>query len=298
MRDVRAIALGLALTGATSALAEPIFISRQYSRCVNCHYSPTGGGLLTPYGRSLSRQELSTMGRSGSSQQAGKEEAFLYGALGSALGPVQLGINLRPAHLNFNFDGTSSNRDLFMNADLLAAYRVKDWTFYAEIGRQPRSDGAKIDSYEYWVAHRPEKGIGFRVGRFLPAYGVRLADHTAFTRAGLGLRLLRPALRARAQPHQRPRSATALGGTGPRGFDHRRRRPPRLHGHRPLPARPQPQDRPRRLRRSTATNRRSNPGPGAEASPSASPRPLGWPCGRRAISASRRVRTAPPPTPS
>lgn len=187
MRDVRVLALGLsALASSATVLAEPIFISRQYSRCVNCHYSPTGGGLLTPYGRSLSRQELSTMGRSGSSQQAGKEEAFLYGALGSALGPVQLGINVRPAHLNFNFDGTSSSHDLFMNADLLAAYRVKNWTFYAEIGRQPHSDGAKIDSYEYWVSHRPEKGIGFRVGRFLPAYGVKLADHTAFTRAGLG----------------------------------------------------------------------------------------------------------------
>ena len=188
MRDVRVLALGLsALASSATVLAEPTFISRQYTRCVTCHYSPTGGGLLTPYGRSLSRQELSTMGRSGSSQQAGKEESFLYGALGSALGPVQLGIDVRPAHLNFNFDGTSSNLDLFMNADLLAAYRVKNWTLYAEIGRQPRSDGARIDSYEYWVAHQPEKGIGFRVGRFLPAYGVKLADHTAFTRAGLGL---------------------------------------------------------------------------------------------------------------
>lgn len=186
MRSTRLLALNLLLTCfAASAHAEPTFLSRQYTRCTTCHYSPTGGGLLTPYGRSLSRQELSTTGRSGSTQ-AGKEEAFLYGALGNALGPVQVGIDVRPAHLNFDFDGTSSNLDLFMNADLLAAYRVKDWTVYAEVGRQPRPEGAKIDSYEYWVAHQPEKGIGFRVGRFLPAYGVRLADHTAFTRAGLG----------------------------------------------------------------------------------------------------------------
>jgi hypothetical protein len=187
LRRARFFPLALVLIGSMgSAQAEPIFLSRQYARCTTCHYSPTGGGLLTPYGRSLSRQELSTTGSSGSAQPVGSEEEFLFGALGDALGPVKVGIALRPAHLNFNFGGTSSNVDLFMNADLLAAYRVQQWTFYAEIGRQPRSGGAKIDSYEYWVAHQPEKGIGFRVGRFLPAYGVRLADHTAFTRTGLG----------------------------------------------------------------------------------------------------------------
>jgi hypothetical protein len=186
LRPARLLAIALALVSlAASARAEPEFLSRQYSRCTTCHYSPTGGGLLTPYGRSLSRQELSTTGRSGSTQ-GGKEETFLYGALGDALGPVQVGIDVRPAHLNFNVDGQSSNLDLFMNADLLAAYRFHEWTVYGEVGRQLRPEGAKLDSYEYWVAHQPEKGIGFRVGRFLPAYGVHLADHTAFTRAGLG----------------------------------------------------------------------------------------------------------------
>ena len=171
---------------AGSAEAEPIFLSRQYARCTTCHYSPTGGGLLTPYGRSLSRQELSTTGSSGSAQPAGNEEEFLFGALGDALGAVQLGIEMRPSHLDFTFGDTSSSRNLFMAADLLAAYRVKEWTFYAQIGRQPRFEGAKIDSFEYWIARQPEKGIGFRVGRFFPAYGVRFADHTAFNRTGLG----------------------------------------------------------------------------------------------------------------
>jgi hypothetical protein len=99
---------------------------------------------------------------------------------------VQLGIEMRPSHLDFRFGDSSSSRNFFMNADLLAAYRVKEWTLYAQIGRQPRSEGGKIDSFEYWVSRQPEKGIGFRVGRFFPAYGVRFADHTAFNRTGLG----------------------------------------------------------------------------------------------------------------
>jgi hypothetical protein len=40
-----ATALALA---AAHASAEPIFLARQYARCTTCHFSPTGGGLLTP----------------------------------------------------------------------------------------------------------------------------------------------------------------------------------------------------------------------------------------------------------
>ena len=82
---------------ATTAWAEPTFLAKQYTRCTACHYSPTGGGLLTPYGRLLSHRELATTGGSGEAPASGAvddphgEQAFLYGALGDALGPVQLG---------------------------------------------------------------------------------------------------------------------------------------------------------------------------------------------------------------
>jgi hypothetical protein len=179
---------GALVLGAAQAKAEAIFLSKQYTRCTTCHFSPTGGGLLTPYGRSLSREELSTTGKSAPAAGEGREQQFLWGALKDALPKgLSLGVDLRPSHLDVTFPGGSVERDFFMTADLLAAYRYQAWTVYAELGREPRSDGAKIDSYEYWVAHRPEKGFGGRVGRFTPAYGVRLADHTAFNRAPLGL---------------------------------------------------------------------------------------------------------------
>ncbi len=181
------------LTAPVPLRAEPTFLARQYTRCSTCHYSPTGGGLLTPYGRSLSREELSTTGRRAAPESGGTagitgEEAFLWGALGDKLGPVQLGLELRPSHLRYSVAGTETSRNLFMNADLIAAFRKNGWTAYGEIGRQPETavEEAKVDSYEYWVARQPERGIGFRVGRFLPAYGVRFADHTAYNRSLLG----------------------------------------------------------------------------------------------------------------
>ncbi len=178
--------LGLALTAAPLA-AEPIFLSRQYSRCTNCHYSPTGGGLLTPYGRSLSREELSTFGKSGGTP-SGREHQFLFGALGDRLGPVSLGVNLRPSHLDFELPGGISNsRDFLMNADVVAALRSGRFTFYGELGRQPRGDDdPRVAAFEHWVGFESDRGFGARVGRFLPAYGVRFADHTTLTRAPMG----------------------------------------------------------------------------------------------------------------
>jgi hypothetical protein len=176
----------VALAGLASA--EPTFLSRQYARCTNCHYSATGGGLLTPYGRSLSRQELSTFGASPpSATSPGREQEFLYGALRDWTGPVRLGIELRPAHLDVSGPGYDQTRDFLMNADVQAAVTHGGWTFYGDLGRQPRSSGTEVKSFEHWIGYKSEKGFGVRAGRFLPAYGVHLADHTSFTRAPLGL---------------------------------------------------------------------------------------------------------------
>jgi hypothetical protein len=173
--------------------AEPMFLSRQYTRCTSCHFSPTGGGLLTPYGRSLSRNELSTTGRSAPAApppaRGHGEESFLWGALGGRLGPVSAGIDLRPSHLSLDLGGPgSSSRDFLMTADLLAAWQAHGLTVYGEVGRKPPigAEPAGIYSYEHWLGYQSEKGLGLRVGRFLPAYGVRLADHTALTRSPLG----------------------------------------------------------------------------------------------------------------
>src|SRR6185369_6689367 len=113
---------------------------------------------------------------------------FLWGRLGQRLGPLSLGVDIRPAYLNVNSSGFTTTQTFLMNADLLAAVRTRGWTVYGEIGREPvpKPEGPKIASYEYWIAHDSEHGLGFRAGRFLPAYGIRVADHTSFTRLNLG----------------------------------------------------------------------------------------------------------------
>ena len=120
---------------ATTARAEPMFLGKQYTRCTACHYSPTGGGLLTPYGRLLSDRELSTTHGKASAPASDAaddphgEQAFLYGALGDALGPLHLGLELRPSYLRIGFPGGHEDMNLLMNLDLVAAVQKDRWTF-------------------------------------------------------------------------------------------------------------------------------------------------------------------------
>jgi hypothetical protein len=185
------VVVGVVVGAATTASAEPKFLSKQYTRCTTCHISPTGGGLLSAYGRSLSHRELSTTGAPmpshGDAEPKPGEESFLWGALGDSLGPVQLGIEMRPSFLHYSFLDQSPNRNLLMNADVHAAFRARDWLFYGQLGRELEQDGHTLDSSEYWAGYQPVEGFGFRAGRFLPAYGVRFADHTSYNRSFLGL---------------------------------------------------------------------------------------------------------------
>lgn len=191
-----------ALTWTSSASAEPKFLAKQYTRCTPCHYSPTGGGLLTPYGRLLSHRELSTTGGTAEAPPSGAdddrrgEQAFLYGILGDALGSVHLGLELRPSHLRVGFPGGHHARDLLMTLDLIGAVQKNGWTAYASIGREPANAAvrngrtlpeAAFISYEHWIAFQTDEGLQIRAGRFLPAYGVRFADHTTFSRSPLDL---------------------------------------------------------------------------------------------------------------
>ena len=175
---------------ASSAAAEPRFLSKQYTRCTTCHVSPTGGGLLSAYGRSLSHRELSTTGAPmpshGDMEPEPGEESFLWGAFGDSLGPLHLGIEMRPSFLHYSFLGTSQDRNLLMNADVIAAFRAKDWLFYGQVGRELELDGHTLDSSEYWAGFSPRKVLAFAPAGFFPPMvcGLRTTRCTTATTSG------------------------------------------------------------------------------------------------------------------
>jgi hypothetical protein len=83
-----------------------------------------------------------------------------------------------------------------MNLVLFGALQKNGWTAYGAVGREPPNSAvrngralpdAAFISYEHWISYQTDGGFGIRAGRFLPAYGVRFADHTAYTRTYLDL---------------------------------------------------------------------------------------------------------------
>ena len=179
-----------ALLAARDAAPESHFIAKQYSRCSTCHYKPTGGGLLTPYGRALSKQEISTWGRTpeGAEPTGGlREEEFLFGVLSRWLedAPIDLGIDLRPSRLEMDLGGRESERNFWMRADLEVAVRAGGWTGYAELGRYP-SANPELISREHWVGYAWDNGTAIRAGRFLPPFGLNATDHTSYNRRTIG----------------------------------------------------------------------------------------------------------------
>jgi hypothetical protein len=84
--------------------------------------------------------------------------------------------------------------NFLMNLDLIGALQKNGWTAYGSVGREPPNSAvrngralpdAAFVSYEHWISYQTDQGFRIRAGRFLPAYGVRFADHTAYTRASL-----------------------------------------------------------------------------------------------------------------
>jgi hypothetical protein len=168
-------------------------LSTGVNRCDQCHLSPSGGGLLSEFGRRIDGDRLSTFAGNG---------AFLYGA-------AKL-----PAWLALGADGSGglvsqAVQDAGVSAPAYplagqaqAAVALGPVSIYGTFGargqiRFDSADGAArnlqpladpwLVSSEHWVMWRPENGHPYlRAGRFFAPFGLRLSLDSAFVRRELG----------------------------------------------------------------------------------------------------------------
>jgi hypothetical protein len=181
------------VAGSRRAAAYPQFqFSSGTNRCSQCHYSPSGGGMLTSWGRDESADTISL----------GGDGAFLHGAVSP---PSWLGIggDFRFALLS-NDVGSPSGPEVAafpMQADLyLRGAVTESWSVNATVGvrgiERP-SDGSlggrlgaaadDVMSREHYVMWRPSAtGPYLRVGRFFAPYGLRFAEHVYYVRRYTG----------------------------------------------------------------------------------------------------------------
>ena len=176
------LALAILVAASTAADAYPIFqFSTGSQRCSDCHFSPTGGGLLNMFGRSENGDTISWTGNG----------ELLYGAW-TPPEALSLGADFRVAGLGIDREGDDDQLAVFpMQADLHARVETGPVAFGGTVGlngsARDRPGGARLASYvvsrEHYAMYQKAPGEPYlKLGRFFPALGVRTADHTALAR--------------------------------------------------------------------------------------------------------------------
>jgi hypothetical protein len=168
-------------------------------RCAQCHFSPSGGGIVTNYARDAVGEDLSSFEGDG---------AFAHGAIDLPKA-VALQFDGRYAALYHDVGEASGAHKLFfpMQADLslrlgltdaisfvgVAGYRGQARGYDQPLGQgaaQPQG-GSLFISREHYLMWRPAAmGTYVRAGRFFAPFGLRLAEHNTYVRRDTGYNTL------------------------------------------------------------------------------------------------------------
>lgn len=175
------------------ANAYPWMIRHEYSGCTPCHADPSGGGLLTAYGRAQSALLLETQWkRVSEEQEPPRSTGFLWGAWQPPEWLLIGGFS-RTALLHSRWPGHTDTRTLGMQYDLAAGLRTGALRAAASIGYVPRNgqaiavttngNDANLVSREHWIgfAFGDESGL-LRAGRMNLPFGIRNIEHTTWVR--------------------------------------------------------------------------------------------------------------------
>ena len=194
------VAVAATLLSTASALAYPSMIREGYAGCSVCHTDPSGGSLLTRYGRAQSELLLSTRwGRGGDVDEEPEPSRFSQQFFGAPL-PTQVdaGGDVRNGYMwNRSNGSVVDRRFLQMRADLAAQVRVSKVRLYGSLGYQ-REESARL-SQRTWVTHEASWGnvvsrehwigvdlgdrILVRAGRLMQPFGIRSLEHNAWVRS-------------------------------------------------------------------------------------------------------------------
>lgn len=163
----------------------PDTLRHGYTNCSTCHLSPSGGGLLTQYGRSLSREALSTWGSE-------SEELPLHGLIqipDSVMEHFFIGGDARYISVQKENSTGKTSDGFWMQAQMRFAVAYEKIKFIFSTGKikNPReSQAIKWEGTEYYLLWNPRDEVYFRAGRFEPIYGIRLPDHNLWIKSELG----------------------------------------------------------------------------------------------------------------
>lgn len=178
MRAALIAVVALVICGAAGvAHAYPQFQLGKEPTCTACHIAPAGGGLLNPMGEETAGDIATREG----------DPSFLHGKY-TPPDWLALGGDVRAA-AGFSDNGKPNPAGFPMQLEGYAAASHDGFTGYVTLGvgmPNPDNPVSALLLREHWVMYRSaegsESGFYVRAGRFMPVYGLRLAEHPVYTR--------------------------------------------------------------------------------------------------------------------
>ena len=182
---MKAAIVVLVLAAAGVAEAYPQFQLARDQTCSGCHISPAGGNLLNENGL------LVAEGMS----QLGTAPEFMYGKIPTP-GWLVLGGDLRGA-TGYLQTPEKVLAAFPMQIELYAAATFGNFSVHANFGPRPATVGnesaTRVWAREHYLMWQQtaggSTGLFVRAGRFMPVFGLRLAEHPMYTRRYGGTQL-------------------------------------------------------------------------------------------------------------
>ncbi len=158
-----------------NAWGYPQMVRHGYARCTSCHVSPSGGGVLTDYGRALSREVLSTWTREG--EELDGTAPLLYGA------------DFRAVQVHSRDRQRTAGRYIEMQKEVELGWQQKTWTVTVRGAADMMKESEPWYIPGYYALVQPRPDLMIRVGRFSPRFGIQTPEHILSTRALMNLGL-------------------------------------------------------------------------------------------------------------
>jgi len=157
----------------SEAWAFPEMIGHGYQSCKACHYDSSGGGPLNAYGRTIAEEILSTWSKK-------NEGETFYGYLDPR--PFNFAGDFRYLFQRYEDDNLRLTQRFAMQREMSLTFDPsKNVSFVGSAGLYG-PDPKEYEYRRYYGKITLGYGLGIRAGRFMPAYGVQIADHTRATR--------------------------------------------------------------------------------------------------------------------
>jgi hypothetical protein len=177
----RASLFFIAFLNTTLAFAFPEMIRHHYVNCGACHVNQNGGGLINAYGRTISAEVLSTWGKE-------KEARAFYSIDPEKISWLNVGGDVRSVQTHFENETVSQARHIWMEVNIQVAAQLKEFTFFTSVGKVEQSNQSlKTEVNKYYVSFQKSDELSFRIGKYIPIYGMNLPQHNFFIKQNLQL---------------------------------------------------------------------------------------------------------------